>query len=78
MKLYTRSEIIKMLDFFQVNDDTIVQFIDKLEPIELPTDEEIWRAAYSDESTGIEGTFEQGIISGAKWVINKIKGGKNE
>ena len=66
MKLYTRSEIIKMLDFFQVNDDTIVQFIDKLTPIELPSDEEIMKAHDAKEFQFIS------FWAGAAWCRNQI------
>ena len=37
MKLYTEEEIKQMLDFFQVKDEDIVQFIDKMKPIEIPS-----------------------------------------
>ena len=60
-----------MLDFFQVNDDTIVEFIDKLTPIELPSDEEIEDIIkpFEFEYTKI------GFRACAEWMRDKIQGG---
>ena len=72
MKLYTEEQIKEMLDFFQVRDEDIVQFIEKMTPIELPSDEEI-----HDKSikyyTNITASFYFEL--GAKWMRDLIQGG---
>lgn len=70
MKLYTEKQIKEMLDFFQVRDEDIVQFIDKMKPIELPSDEDIdrmWPLYYTE--------FGNGLNEGAKQMRDKIQGG---
>ena len=73
IKLYTEEQIKEMLDFFQVRDEDIVQFIDKMKPIELPSNEEIEEMGkdvivYNDTKRGW-------FIEGLKFMRNKIQGG---
>ena len=70
MKLYTQEKIKQMLDFFQVRDEDINIFIDKIEPIELPSDEEIVNEAYAQRAMVFSFTV------GAKWMRDKIQGDK--
>ena len=70
-----------MLDFFQVRDEDIIQFIDVLSPIELPTDEEIESYLKSFPYTKHldDGQYNDGVIVGAElaieWMRDKIQGG---
>ena len=72
MKLYTEKQIKEMLDFFQVRDEDIVQFIEKMTPIELPSDKEIKQEA--DSYHGLE-SYNTTFVQGAKWMRDKIQGG---
>ena len=84
MKLYTEEEVKQMLDFFQVRDEDIVQFIDKMKPIELASDEEILKRYIFYIDTEIQlGFLKQEQGERLKWYyktyfINKIQGGNNE
>ena len=70
-----------MLDFFQVRDEDIIQFIDVLSPIELPTDEEIESYLKSFPYTKHldDGQYNDGVIVGAElaieWMRDTIQGG---
>jgi tRNA G26 N,N-dimethylase Trm1 len=85
MKLYTEEQVrhaIKMARSsynifttpFIYNQDEVLQ---QLTPIQLPSDEEIDEYV---KSTGYYGhcthEYHEGIQEGAKYVINKIQGGK--
>lgn len=66
MKLYTEEEIKRLLGkqiIFDEND------LDKLTPIELPSDEEIDTASLMISKDRKE------FLMGAKYLINKIQGG---
>jgi hypothetical protein len=79
MKLYTEEQLMKAIElakyceydcggvYFDFNLDSILL---KLTPIELPSDEEIEN--YARQS----GLVHQFITMGAKWMRNKIQGGK--
>ena len=72
MKLYTEEELFKAMDFARgYHKMTDSQFIDLLTPIELPTYEEIENLVGDGMHDYYKGGFEQG----AKYVIDKIKGG---
>ena len=71
MKLYTEEQVIKAMDGFYDSDCTMRDVIDRLTPIELPSDEEI--EEYIIESTPYYGTcIEDGIKDGAKWMKEQI------
>jgi hypothetical protein len=76
MKLYTEEEIRKF--FTEKYDEglSIDELIEILTPIELPSDEEIEKEApYSTLGWGYEFGMNDGFKKGAKFVIDKIKGG---
>jgi len=68
MKLYTEEEIKRLLKEQIIFDD---EDFDKLTPIELPSDEEIWNEADKEESNSKHYAFTRG----ARYVIDKIQGG---
>lgn len=82
MKLYTRDQMIEAMRFVFMHDtdETPVEFIDTLTPIELPSDEEaeeyidkfIGEDSYGDECKGF------GFFRGFEWVIEKIKQQDND
>ena len=77
MKLYTEEQVIQILEFVQVIDKNIVEyneFIKKLTPIELPSDEEIELEA-KRQWGNVHRTGVLGFINCAKWLKNKIQGG---
>lgn len=66
MKLYTEEQVRKALFTYPHPESTSEELLKELTPIELPSDEEI-------EETF---TFYPQMIEGAKWMRDKIKGGK--
>ena len=72
MKLYTEEVIRKRLNNPYNVEVTIDEFIESLTPIELPSDEEINEEINSDIHIESDADF----FNGAKYVINKIQGGK--
>ena len=81
MKLYTEEQLKKAIKLAQecehecggvYFDYTEKEIIDKLTPIELPSDDEIEKEALKREY------FELSFFNGAKMVIDKIQGGNNE
>lgn len=70
MKVYTEEQVRDMLKSTHIHTDNDVDMIlPQFTPIELPSDEEIYKEAYKKR----EMVFS--FISGAKFVINKIQGG---
>lgn len=74
MKLYTQEQVKRaMLEYTSYSKPTMVQVIDTLNPIELPSDEEIEEYI---ESTPYYGTctyeFKEGIQDGIKWMKEQI------
>lgn len=75
MKLYTEEQVRKLLkkafwqDFYE--GDTEENLISELTPIELPTDEEIENLV----GDGMHDYYKGGFSEGAKYVIDKIRGG---
>jgi len=85
MKLYTRDQMIEAMRFVFMHDtdETPVEFIDTLTPIELPSDDEIDEESFivnppkiqndygKDDDDNIQ--YRDEWIGGAKWVIEQIK-----
>ena len=68
MKLYTEEQVKKAMDGFSDSDCSMQDVIDRLTPIELPSDEEIEnisKGEYYDEE-------QRGFISGANWMKEQI------
>ncbi|CAB4141942.1 hypothetical protein UFOVP428_37 [uncultured Caudovirales phage] len=77
MKLYTEEQVEIAMAYVHAYHESDTRLKDeeilkKLTPIELPTDEEI--EDYARQS-GLVHPF---ITRGAKWMRDKIQGGKNE
>ena len=73
-KLYTEYEVRILLKDLLGLDKSVNEAIDSLEPIELPTDEEIEdksnKLGYGSSSVGI---VQKNFQLGAKWMRDKIK-----
>lgn len=84
-KLYTEDQVIKAIQLAQKCEHDcggvyfycteIEEVIEELTPIQLPTDEEIKQEA--DSYHGLE-SYNTTFVQGAKWMRDKIKGGKDE
>jgi hypothetical protein len=74
MKLYTEEEIRKF--FTEKYDEglSIDELIEILTPIEIPSDEEIEDASLEENNDDLSPAEE--FQSGAKWMCDKIQGGK--
>jgi len=67
MKLYTEEQVIQLLDHHTVlTPNWIKHYLNKLTPIELPSDEDIEKQSIGNA------TFAPSFISGAKWVREQI------
>ena len=69
MKLYTEEQLKRaMLEYTSYSKPTMIQVIDTLKPIELPSDEHIYNILRGKKM------FEKdwGFIEGAKWMKEKI------
>ena len=76
MKLYTEEQVTELTTsaFTAGQNHNPAIFgvaFDKLTPIELPSDEEIWNEADKEESNSKHYAFTRG----ARYVIDKIQGG---
>ena len=86
MKLYTEKQVRQMLEVCRDSDlyEHILTFEDILKtetPIELPSDEEIREERllqFPDSEYANRANDRLAFYCGAKFVISKIKGGKNE
>ena len=87
MKLFTEQEIREAIaqgydwchNKYMPSDNMIELFIRELPVVELPTDEEIEKEAFKElslESTNMQMFARLYMIHGAKWMRDKIKGGK--
>jgi hypothetical protein len=69
MKLYTEEQLKRaMLEYTSYSKPTMIQVIDTLTPIELPSDEHIYNILRGKKM------FEKdwGFIEGAKWMKEQI------
>lgn len=78
MKLYTEQEVRNILNRIVCDNEAIDEYIDRMTPIELPSDEEIEKFAQiassiREEKTQGEWIAYKSVIAGAKWVIEQIK-----
>lgn len=74
-KLYTEKEIKRRLENQLEEEITINEFIESLTPIQLPTDEDIYNESPYNITDTYDLGYHNGWMIGAKWVVNKIKGG---
>ena len=69
MKLYTEKQVKKaMLEYSSYSKPTMIQVIDTLKPIELPSDEEIRKRGWEDADAEDDIAF----FVGAKWIKEQI------
>ena len=75
MKLYTEEQVKEIIDDAHNGVDGYYDILKKHNPIELPSDEEIWEA----EPTECSGDYDMGAMhgfrKGAEWMRDKIQGG---
>jgi hypothetical protein len=81
MNLYTEEEVINALKLAHSHITSLQNIIDRLKPIELPTDEEVEKFINTLPFTkGLDdGQYNDGVIYGAiigiDWMRDKIQGG---
>jgi len=84
MKLYTKKDFLKAAEFCEVSmidAKYIIERIDEVtDPIELPSDEEIWeegKLVFSEKGKTIYTHYNTvpSWSDGAKWMRDKIQGG---
>ena len=68
MKLYTKEQVNLAMQLATFTDDTYNQVLEKLTPIQLPSDEEIGK----DIGSGMHDFYKGGFIEGAKWMKEQI------
>jgi hypothetical protein len=74
MKLYTEEEVRRAIELsFGRSEDEVLA---GLTPIQLPSDEEIDKEAFQVPYDNTRGFYDLQFIKGAKWMLDKIKGGK--
>jgi hypothetical protein len=84
MKLYTEEQLKEAFNCGRLyqgikGDTNIYHFIDKLTPIELPSDEEIRKIMELDDMEFDEfDPYHLAHLEGAQWMRDKIQGGNNE
>jgi hypothetical protein len=79
MKLYTEEQVRNAMRADFILDEEIDNLINKLTPIELPSDEEIIKIMELDDMEFDEfDPYHLSHLDGAKWMRNKIQGGNNE
>jgi hypothetical protein len=66
MKLYTEEQVRRLLKYLTLSSPSVDGYIERLTPIELPSDEEIIDNAPDDTLPLVE------FIAGAKWMRDKI------
>ena len=75
MKLYTEEQVKFAMQLATFTDDTYNQVLEKLTPIEIPSDEDIEKYA---EANCYDAFHEEGLEKGAKWmkeqILNQNKG----
>lgn len=84
MKLYTEEQLKEAFNCGRLylgreGDTNFNHLIDKLTPIELPSDEEIRKIMELDDMEFDEfDPYHVSHLEGAKWMRDKIQGGNNE
>ena len=68
MKLYTEEQVKFAMQLATFTDDTYNQVLEKLTPIEMPSDDEIGK----DIGSGMHDFYKGGFIEGAKWMKEQI------
>lgn len=74
MRLYTEEQVMRSLELAYANFTSLQGIIDRLTPIELPSDEEIQIEINCDVHIQSDTDF----FNGAKWMRDKLTSGNNE
>jgi hypothetical protein len=79
MKLYTEEQVRKMLEVCILSDKypdalTLNDVVKTQTPIQLPSDEQIVENTIKPLH-GLMDKWDEGFLSGAKWMRDKIQGG---
>jgi hypothetical protein len=82
MKLYTEEQVRKMLEVCILSDKypdvlTLNDVVKTQTPIQLPSNEQIVENTIKPLH-GLMDKWDEGFLSGAKWMRDKIQGGNNE
>ena len=73
MKLYTEEQVKRaMLEYSSYSKPTMIQVIDTLKPIELPSDEEIEKEAFQIPFNNTNEFYDKSFIKGAKWMKEQL------
>ena len=80
MKLYTEEQVLNALKLAHSHITSLQNVIDRLTPIELPSDEEIEKESfdlYANHNTySLNVRQYKAFKRGARWMRDKIQGGK--
>jgi hypothetical protein len=68
MKLYTEEQVIRAIELSDGR--SIDEVLAGLTPVELPSDDEIWKAGNGEELISKDYAF----LAGAQWMRDKIQG----
>jgi hypothetical protein len=71
MKLYTEEQVRKLLKYLTLSSPSVDGYMDRLTPIELPSDEEIVESSEKGY-VKIDGNRILNWINGAKWMKEQI------
>ena len=69
VKLYTEEQVINALKLAHSHITSLQNIIDRLTPIELPSDEEIFNET---TKTFVNGSDQTGFMLGAAWMRDKL------
>ena len=68
IKFYTEEQVNLAMQLATFTDDTYNQVLEKLTPIEMPSDDEIGK----DIGSGMHDFYKGGFIEGAKWMKEQL------
>lgn len=72
MKLYTEEQLRQAMDGFYDCDCTMDDIINRLNPIELPSDEEIEKLQDNNDNYDDYDFYDTGFKQGVKWMKEQI------
>jgi len=72
MKLYTEEQVNIAMRLVHTTNQSYMDVLDSLTPIELPSDEEIEKKFTASPDTDMYRVYDNGIKYGAKWMKEQI------
>ena len=72
IKFYTEEQVNLAMQLATFTDDTYNQVLEKLTPIELPSDEEMEKEAFQIPFNNTNEFYDKSFIKGAKWMKEQI------